>query len=154
TCSYAIAASSYAWRLWGESSNDSTRVNPLPASQMSSSWRRTLRWLRANPPGRSDAARRSLMIQVKPRGSRPWAQRPLTRRPSRDVRSCHHAVQLDRACSTLDVVHAHNACTEPNGPDGGRERAIVAPFDRVVAHQRAQEPLARCPHHERHTKSR
>src|SRR5262249_1834261 len=141
TCSYAMVASSYAWRLCGESSRDSTRVKPLPASQMSFSWRRILRWLRANPPGRLDAASWSLMIQVKPRGSRSWAHRFFTVWLSCGVRLGHHAVQVDRARRAADVVHAHDAGAEPDRSHGRRERAVVMLVDRVVAEQRVQEPL-------------
>ena len=81
-------------------------VKPWPISQISSSWRRTLRWFRANPPGRSDAASRSLMTQQKARGSSPCAHLPfmtvpLTRLPSR------------RAC-------ASSTASEPLRRPGGR----------------------------------
>ena len=71
-------------------------MKPWPMSQISSSCRRTLRWLRANPPGRSDAASRSLMIQQNARGSRPWAQRPFMPPPSRRVRTSRRATAVRR----------------------------------------------------------
>ena len=83
-----------------------TRVKPCWASQISSSWRRILRWFRAKPPGRSDAASRSLMIQQNIRGSSPWAQRPrnvviATPPPPARHRGARHRSQdrgrLDRA---------------------------------------------------------
>src|SRR5664280_3040103 len=48
---------------------------------MISSWRRTLRWLGAKPPGRSLMASRSLITQVKLRGGIPAAHFPFTVRP-------------------------------------------------------------------------
>src|SRR6266542_134029 len=117
-CWYEMPASSYACRLCGESSSDSTRVNPLPASQISSSWRRTLRWLRANPPGRSEAARRSLMIQQSARG----------------------------AARIVDAHDASTVVECPD--DGGERRVVALVRFRLVepvadvAQQRAEEALA------------
>ena len=88
-------------------------VKPCPMSQISSSWRRTLRWLRANPPGRSDAASRSLMTQQNARGSRPCAHRPFTppasiSRHAHCSRRCAHLGQEPhRVGRAADVVHAH-----------------------------------------------
>ena len=87
-------ASSYACRLCGESSSERMCVKPWPISQISSSWRRTLRWLRANPPGRSDAASRSLMIQQNAARLEPLRPPTLHATASASMR-VHHVEQPD-----------------------------------------------------------
>ncbi len=135
-CSYPMLASSYACRLWGDSSNERILVKPWPTSQISSSWRRTLRWLRAKPPGRSDAARRSVTIQQKPRGSRPWAQRPRNGAVIAEARSrgdAHRVEQGDRVrrrARFVDAQHrapASSASTLVANVASSRRSAVGSP---------------------------
>ena len=104
-------------------------VKPWPMSQISSSWRRTLRWLRANPPGRSDAASRSLMTQQKHAARAPGPSVPHVhasdlrgewRVPSRRAAAAHRR-------RGADVVHAHDRARP-----GRRAHTTVASV-RVVA---------------------
>ena len=143
----AMPASSYACRLCGESRSESTCVKPCPISQISSSWRRTLRWLRANPPGRSDAASRSLMTQQNNRGSRPCAQRPRNGRHQSSPSSggsCHRGRAIDRSTAAAaprarDVVHTHHRGALVDRPHHGGEGAVVTRVARP--RHRADEPM-------------
>src|SRR4051812_38208939 len=145
TCSYGMPASSYACRLCGESSSVITRVKPFWPSQISSSWRRILRWLRANPPGRSDAASRSRTIQQKNLGSRPWAQRPrngaVTARSESRSSSFEDGQQGGGTGRAPDSVDADHRGPAVEHPDDGRERAVVARRRIVDAEQLPDEPL-------------
>ena len=104
---------------------------------MISSWRRTLRWLGAKPPGRSLMARRSLITQVKLRGGIPAAHLPFTRdlrRPSPapvgavSVRSEPPGLGSDRSDQHRrldgggDVVDPDHPCPLGHGPGGGGQR--------------------------------
>ena len=100
-------------------------MNPWPTSQISSSWRRTLRWLRAKPPGRSDAASRSLMIQQKHAGLRgPAPSGPSRHRVSvPSARSITSSSRDVRRAVARDVVHPHDAAPWSTAHTVGGQRA-------------------------------
>ena len=132
TCTYARPTSSYACRLWGESSSDTTWVKPLTLSQISSSWRRTLRWLRANPPGPLAGA--EAVLDHPREVARLQALGPAPAQPAGGHAAIPSGVarsivveQLDRASRSGDVVHAHRRaapCSKHQTVVG--ERRVVA----------------------------
>ena len=109
-----------------------TCVNPWPPSQISSSWRRTLRWLRAKPPGRSDTASRSVMIQREEAGLEALRPAPPHRRAARHAAQPRPASSSRATVAAADVVHPHDRRR--------RGRAPTRPW-------RACPPRARRPGH-------
>ena len=134
-------------------------MKPWPMSQISSSWRRTLRWLRAKPPGRSDAASRSLMIQQKrtrlePLGpaslhatrlrvdARPSPEQPqrVGRRARRRARArsrapwstAHTAVASVPSSRVVDGVVAEHSAPRNDLRDGADEHRHVDALDQLA----------------------
>ena len=80
------------------------------------------------------------MIQQKPRGSRPWAQRSShAAQPSMTSSS-----RIARAAAAR-VVDPHDACAVVDGPDDGRERRVVARDRARVRRRRRQSRQERLP---------
>ena len=134
-------------------------VNPWPISQISSSWRRTLRWLREpartlrrREPVLDDPAERARLEPLRPSAlhqAPPRAFAPVLARDLCRVDALHHVQQARRVDHGSDVVHAHHTRAVIEGPHRARQRGVVARGGRRHLapgrrrEHRAEERLAR-----------